>query len=91
MDSSEAFNEELKKHCKKAVEEDTFQKLVDKQYEILKKEFEEKAKNSPQLPPPAPLPIKDEAQGMYFKLELEVCKESTIEAIRIHFNVNSVF
>jgi SWI/SNF-related matrix-associated actin-dependent regulator of chromatin subfamily E protein 1 len=65
MDSSEAFNEELKKHCKKAVEEETFQKLVDKQYEILKKEFEEKEKNSPQ-PPPTPVPMKEEPHGKAF-------------------------
>ncbi|ODM90197.1 SWI/SNF-related matrix-associated actin-dependent regulator of chromatin subfamily E member 1 [Orchesella cincta] len=52
MESSESFTDELKKHCKRAVDEDTFQKLVDKQYEVLKKEFEERAKSLPPPPPP---------------------------------------
>ncbi|CAL8129176.1 unnamed protein product [Orchesella dallaii] len=52
MESSETFTDELKKHCKRAVDEDTFQKLVDKQYEVVKKEYEERAKNQPPPPPP---------------------------------------
>lgn len=42
--SSETFQEELKKHCKRAIEEDTFQKLVEKQYAALKKDLEERMK-----------------------------------------------
>lgn len=38
MESSQSFQEELKKHCKPAVDEDTFQKMVERQYELLKKE-----------------------------------------------------
>ncbi|KAK4886742.1 hypothetical protein RN001_003013 [Aquatica leii] len=38
IESSEQFQEELKKHCKPAVDEDTFQKMVERQYELLKKE-----------------------------------------------------
>lgn len=49
-ESSESFQAELKKHCKRAVEDETFQELVDKQYEILWREYEERQKNSP-LPP----------------------------------------
>ncbi|KAK9869994.1 hypothetical protein WA026_006092 [Henosepilachna vigintioctopunctata] len=48
IESSEAFQEELKKHCKPAVDEEAFQKMVEKQYELLKKErtqrFEEQVK-----------------------------------------------
>ncbi|KAK9497877.1 hypothetical protein O3M35_003787 [Rhynocoris fuscipes] len=35
---SEAFQEELKKHCQRAVDEETYSKMVERQYEILKKE-----------------------------------------------------
>ncbi|XP_076273967.1 brahma associated protein 111kD isoform X1 [Rhynchophorus ferrugineus] len=38
IESSEQFQDELKKHCKPAVDEDTFMKMVERQYEILKKE-----------------------------------------------------
>ncbi|CAG7819375.1 unnamed protein product [Allacma fusca] len=54
MESSESFQEELVKHCKRAVDDDTFQKLVEKQYEALKKDFEERVKNSPPAAPYTP-------------------------------------
>ncbi|XP_044256093.1 SWI/SNF-related matrix-associated actin-dependent regulator of chromatin subfamily E member 1-like isoform X3 [Tribolium madens] len=38
IESSEQFQEELKKHCKPAVDEETFQKMVERQYDLLKKE-----------------------------------------------------
>ncbi|XP_036318005.1 SWI/SNF-related matrix-associated actin-dependent regulator of chromatin subfamily E member 1 isoform X1 [Rhagoletis pomonella] len=38
VESSEAFQEELKRHCKPAVDEDTFQKMVVRMYEEMKKE-----------------------------------------------------
>ncbi|KAJ3630951.1 hypothetical protein MTP99_012112 [Tenebrio molitor] len=38
IESSEQFQEELKKHCKPAVDEDAFQKMVERQYDMLKKE-----------------------------------------------------
>lgn len=38
VESSEQFQDELKKHCRPAVDEETFQKMVDRQYEILKRE-----------------------------------------------------
>nr|XP_023023681.1 SWI/SNF-related matrix-associated actin-dependent regulator of chromatin subfamily E member 1-like isoform X1 [Leptinotarsa decemlineata]XP_023023682.1 SWI/SNF-related matrix-associated actin-dependent regulator of chromatin subfamily E member 1-like isoform X1 [Leptinotarsa decemlineata] len=38
VESSEQFQEELKKHCKPAVDDETFQKMVEKQYEALKKD-----------------------------------------------------
>ncbi|KAL3266790.1 hypothetical protein HHI36_010945 [Cryptolaemus montrouzieri] len=48
IESSEAFQEELKKHCKPAVDEETFQKMVEKQCDLLKREriqrFEEPTK-----------------------------------------------
>uniref|UniRef100_A0A069DWF3 Putative swi/snf-related matrix-associated actin-dependent regulator of chromatin n=1 Tax=Panstrongylus megistus TaxID=65343 RepID=A0A069DWF3_9HEMI len=37
-ESSEAFQEELKKHCQRAVDEETYAKMVERQYELLKKE-----------------------------------------------------
>lgn len=38
VESSEQFQEELKKHCKPAVDDETFQKMVERQYEMLKRE-----------------------------------------------------
>lgn len=38
IESSEAFQEELKKHCQRAVDEETFQKMVERQVELLRKE-----------------------------------------------------
>ncbi|XP_056642062.1 SWI/SNF-related matrix-associated actin-dependent regulator of chromatin subfamily E member 1-like isoform X5 [Diorhabda sublineata] len=38
IESSEQFQEELKKHCKPAVDEETFQKMVERQYDILKRD-----------------------------------------------------
>uniref|UniRef100_A0A1B6DJV1 HMG box domain-containing protein n=3 Tax=Clastoptera arizonana TaxID=38151 RepID=A0A1B6DJV1_9HEMI len=38
IESSETFQEELKKHCQKAVDEETFLKMVDRQVELLRKE-----------------------------------------------------
>lgn len=37
QESSQAFQEELKKHCQRAVDEETFQKMVERQMEIIKK------------------------------------------------------
>ncbi|XP_070502248.1 SWI/SNF-related matrix-associated actin-dependent regulator of chromatin subfamily E member 1 isoform X3 [Chironomus tepperi] len=37
-ESSDVFQDELKKHCKPAVDDETFQKMVEKQYEALKRE-----------------------------------------------------
>uniref|UniRef100_A0A1B0B111 HMG box domain-containing protein n=1 Tax=Glossina palpalis gambiensis TaxID=67801 RepID=A0A1B0B111_9MUSC len=38
IESSLAFQEELKRHCKPAVDEETFQKMVQRMYEEMKKE-----------------------------------------------------
>ncbi|XP_066151631.1 SWI/SNF-related matrix-associated actin-dependent regulator of chromatin subfamily E member 1 isoform X3 [Euwallacea fornicatus] len=38
VESSEQFQDELKKHCKPAVDEETFLNMVERQYEIVKKE-----------------------------------------------------
>ncbi|XP_026481556.1 SWI/SNF-related matrix-associated actin-dependent regulator of chromatin subfamily E member 1-like [Ctenocephalides felis] len=38
IESSETFQQELKKHCKPAVTEEAFQKMVEKQYEALRQE-----------------------------------------------------
>ncbi|XP_045480494.1 SWI/SNF-related matrix-associated actin-dependent regulator of chromatin subfamily E member 1 isoform X1 [Harmonia axyridis] len=47
IESSEAFQEELKKHCKPAVDEETFQKMVEKQYESLKRERAQRFEEPP--------------------------------------------
>ncbi|XP_065086769.1 SWI/SNF-related matrix-associated actin-dependent regulator of chromatin subfamily E member 1 [Ochlerotatus camptorhynchus] len=56
VESSEQFQEELKKHCKPAVDDETFQKMVERQYEMLKRErlrtVEEQQKG---LPGPKPV------------------------------------
>ncbi|XP_055697469.1 SWI/SNF-related matrix-associated actin-dependent regulator of chromatin subfamily E member 1 isoform X1 [Phlebotomus papatasi] len=38
VESSEQFQEELKKHCKPAVDEETFQRMVERQYEAMRRE-----------------------------------------------------
>ncbi|CAH1103717.1 unnamed protein product [Psylliodes chrysocephalus] len=38
VESSDQFQDELKKNCKPAVDDDTFQALVEKQYDILKRD-----------------------------------------------------
>lgn len=38
MESSELFQDELKKHCKPAVDDETFQKMVDRQLDAMKRE-----------------------------------------------------
>lgn len=38
VDSSELFQEELKKHCKPAVDEDTFKKMVERQFEAMRRD-----------------------------------------------------
>ncbi|GAB0090566.1 SWI/SNF-related matrix-associated actin-dependent regulator of chromatin subfamily E member 1 [Sergentomyia squamirostris] len=38
IESSEQFQEELKKHCKPAVDEETFQRMVERQYEAMRRE-----------------------------------------------------
>lgn len=38
IESSEQFQEELKKHCVRAVDDETFQRMVERQYELLRKE-----------------------------------------------------
>lgn len=52
MESSEIFQDELKKHCKPAVDDETFGKMVERQFEAMKRErlrvIEEQNK------PPAP-------------------------------------
>lgn len=56
VESSENFQEELKKHCKPAVDEETFQKMVERQYEAMRRErmrtIEEQ--NKPQTPSSKP-------------------------------------
>lgn len=38
IESSDIFQEELKKHCKPAVDEETFHKMVDRQYDVMRRE-----------------------------------------------------
>ncbi|CAD7083665.1 unnamed protein product [Hermetia illucens] len=73
IESSEMFQEELKKHCKPAVDEETFQKMVQRQYDELKKErqrvFDDPAsaqqqKVKPDEPqkPPLSAPVSNQGQ-----------------------------
>lgn len=53
VDSSEQFQEELKKHCKPAVDEDTFKKMVERQFEAMRRERQRQLEE-PQKAPPKP-------------------------------------
>lgn len=61
VESSELFQEELKKHCKPAVDDDTFQKIVERQYEAMKRErmraIEEQNKPSSAPSKPEEVPV----------------------------------
>uniref|UniRef100_A0A182LUV2 HMG box domain-containing protein n=1 Tax=Anopheles culicifacies TaxID=139723 RepID=A0A182LUV2_9DIPT len=65
VESSETFQDELKKHCKPAVDDETFQKMVDRQYEMMKRDrlraLEEAQK--PPAPAPAPAPAQQPPAG----------------------------
>uniref|UniRef100_A0A182TY81 HMG box domain-containing protein n=1 Tax=Anopheles melas TaxID=34690 RepID=A0A182TY81_9DIPT len=65
VESSETFQDELKKHCKPAVDEETFGKMVDRQYEMMKRDrlraLEEAQK--PPAPVPTPAPTQPPAAG----------------------------
>lgn len=74
IETSEIFQEELKKHCKPAVDEETFNKMVERQYEVLRRErlkgTEENRSDGPtssestpnSTPTPTPASLNDEAQ-----------------------------
>ncbi|KMQ97499.1 swi snf-related matrix-associated actin-dependent regulator [Lasius niger] len=74
IETSEIFQEELKKHCKPAVDEETFNKMVERQYEVLRRErlkgSEENRSDGPassestpnSTPTPTPASLNDEAQ-----------------------------
>uniref|UniRef100_A0A182Q7K5 HMG box domain-containing protein n=1 Tax=Anopheles farauti TaxID=69004 RepID=A0A182Q7K5_9DIPT len=56
VESSETFQDELKKHCKPAVDEETFQKMVDRQYEMMKRDRLRALEEAQKPPAPAPVP-----------------------------------
>ena len=72
IETSEIFQEELKKHCKPAVDEETFNKMVERQYEALRRDrlkgTEENRSDGPassestpnSTPTPTPAPVNDE-------------------------------
>lgn len=74
IETSEIFQEELKKHCKPAVDEETFNKMVERQYEALRRErlkgAEENRSDGPassestpnSTPTPTPASLNDETQ-----------------------------
>lgn len=70
-ESSDLFQDELKKHCKPAVDDETFQKMVERQYEAMKRErmrvIEEQnkppASNPSPTPPPPKQPEEVQVQG----------------------------
>lgn len=63
VESSEQFQDELKKHCKPAVDDETFQKMVDRQYEMLKRERLRSA-DDPKAPGGHPKPEEPTAQNV---------------------------
>ncbi|OAD58723.1 SWI/SNF-related matrix-associated actin-dependent regulator of chromatin subfamily E member 1 [Eufriesea mexicana] len=72
IETSEIFQEELKKHCKPAVDEEALNKMVERQYEALRRDrlkgAEENRSDGPassestpnSTPTPTPAPINDE-------------------------------
>ncbi|XP_063704249.1 SWI/SNF-related matrix-associated actin-dependent regulator of chromatin subfamily E member 1 isoform X3 [Culicoides brevitarsis] len=61
VESSDVFQEELKRHCKPAVDDEKFKQMVERQYEILKRErmraMEQQQQQTAQVnQPPAPGP-----------------------------------
>lgn len=74
IETSEIFQEELKKHCKPAVDEETFNKMVERQYEALRRDrlkgSEENRSDGPassestpnSTPTPTPASLNDETQ-----------------------------
>ncbi|EGI66359.1 PREDICTED: trithorax group protein osa-like [Acromyrmex echinatior] len=74
IETSEIFQEELKKHCKPAVDEETFNKMVERQYDALRRErlkgTEENRSDGPassdstpnSTPTPTPASLNDESQ-----------------------------
>lgn len=67
VESSELFQEELKKHCKPAVDEETFQKIVERQYETLKRDrlraMEEQNKPPPSATAPTASKVEDNQEN----------------------------
>lgn len=53
VDSSEQFQEELKKHCKPAVDDDTFKKMVERQFETMRRDRQRQLEE-PKVSPPKP-------------------------------------
>ncbi|XP_062709306.1 SWI/SNF-related matrix-associated actin-dependent regulator of chromatin subfamily E member 1-like [Aedes albopictus] len=68
VESSEQFQDELKKHCKPAVDDETFQKMVERQYEMLKRErlrtVDDPSKPSTSGGPPTPKPDEQPGQNV---------------------------
>ena len=57
LESSDAFNAELKKHCSKVVDEKKYKEMVAEQVDKLRSEREERARaGAPTPPPPTPPP-----------------------------------
>ncbi|XP_055855778.1 SWI/SNF-related matrix-associated actin-dependent regulator of chromatin subfamily E member 1 isoform X2 [Episyrphus balteatus] len=55
IESSDTFQEELKRHCKPAVDEETFQKMVQKMYEEMRKERQKCSEDAPNNMSPNPM------------------------------------
>ncbi|XP_058832343.1 SWI/SNF-related matrix-associated actin-dependent regulator of chromatin subfamily E member 1 [Topomyia yanbarensis] len=82
VESSEQFQDELKKHCKPAVDDETFQKMVDRQYEMLKRERLRTSEDQQKPSVAAPTAIKQDdhaGEGTVIPME-ESRSESDAEA-----------
>ncbi|KAF3423326.1 hypothetical protein E2986_00088 [Frieseomelitta varia] len=93
IETSEIFQEELKKHCKPAVDEETFNKMVERQYETLRRDrlkgAEENRSDGPassestpnSTPTPTPAPINDETPS-------DQPATTTVAAVAVVANTN---
>ncbi|XP_075981840.1 brahma associated protein 111kD isoform X7 [Anticarsia gemmatalis] len=71
IESSEAFQEELKKHCKPAVDEDTFQRMVERAMEQMRRGI------NPATQPLAPLNVTERAKEEPMDQEPTQIKQET--------------
>ncbi|KAL0272888.1 UNVERIFIED_CONTAM: hypothetical protein PYX00_005706 [Menopon gallinae] len=62
VESSENFQEELKKHCHRAVDEEMYEKMVERQYEMLKRERMGKTAEPNNVPETGTTPVPTHTQ-----------------------------
>lgn len=95
VEASEVFQEELKKHCKPAVDEDAFNKMVERQYDLLRRDRlkgpEENRSEGPassestpnSTPTPTPATMNEEASA---DVSIQSILETTILNMQQHIS-----